>query len=104
MTLVWTEPAESDLDEIFDYIARDAPVYAEQFIDRIIETVDVLYEHPRIGRQVPEAEREDIRELIYQGYRILYLIQEPPTISILAVIHGSRDLAGIEPRPWVSDK
>ncbi len=29
MRVVWTEPAETDLDELFDYLARDAPIYAE---------------------------------------------------------------------------
>jgi len=49
---------------------------------------------------VPEAEeRTDIRELIFQGYRIIYLIQ-PELITIIAVIHGSRDLAGMEGKPW----
>lgn len=24
MNIIWTEPAETDLDEIFDYIARDS--------------------------------------------------------------------------------
>jgi len=30
MRVVWTEPAETDLDDLFDYIARDSPVYAER--------------------------------------------------------------------------
>jgi toxin ParE1/3/4 len=49
---------------------------------------------------VPEAEeRTDIRELIFQGYRIIYLIQ-PEQITIIVVIHGSRDLAGMKDKPW----
>lgn len=70
------------------------PIYAERFVDRVIQAV-----HPRIGRLVPEAEREDVREIIYQGYRVIYLIQAE-VITVLAVFHGSRDLAGGELKPW----
>ena len=100
MKIEWTAPAEADLDDIFDYIARDAPVYAEQYIDRIIDTVETLYEHPRIGRVVREAGQDHIRELIYRSHRILYAI-EPNRIAILAVIHGRRDIEQL--KPWDDD-
>ncbi|MEK6662842.1 MAG: type II toxin-antitoxin system RelE/ParE family toxin [Pseudomonadota bacterium] len=100
MRLAWSDVAEADLDELYDYIARDVPYYAEQFVDRLIDAVCVLKDHPRLGRQVPEADtREDVRELIFQGYRIIYLI-ETGQVYILAVIHGSRDLAGRAAKPW----
>ena len=74
MKVTWSDIAEADLDQLYDYIARDAPYYAEQFIDRIIEAVGMLHDHPQLGRRVPEAEsRDDVRELIFQSYRIVYL-------------------------------
>lgn len=100
MRIRWSDIAEADLDQLYDYIARDVPYYAEQFVDRLIEAVGVLQEHPRIGRQVPEAEdREDVRELIFQSYRVIYLL-ETEQVHILTVIHGSHDLAGQEKKPW----
>jgi addiction module RelE/StbE family toxin len=100
MRIRWSDIAEADLDQLYDYIARDVPYYAEQFVDRLIEAVGVLQEHPKIGRRVPEAEdREDVRELIFRSYRVIYL-REPEQVYILTVIHGSRDLAGQEKKPW----
>jgi len=59
-----------------------------------------LEKFPELGRQVPEAEeRGDVRELIFQGYRIIYLHQTAH-VYIAAVTHGSRDLIGMENRPW----
>ena len=56
--------------------------------------------HPQLGRLVPEAEeREDVRELIFQSYRVIYLV-ETEQVSILTVIHGSRDLSGQAAKPW----
>jgi len=98
--IYWSAIAEADLDDIYDYIARDVPYYAEQFIDKLIEATDKLEDHPKMGRHVPEADdRDDVRELIVQGYRILYLVQ-PGHLHILTVLHGSRNLAGRKKKPW----
>jgi len=86
--------------DLYDYIARDVPYYAEQYVDRLIEAVGALQDHPRLGRRVPEAEdREDVRELLFQGYRVIYLVG-PEQVYILTVVHGSRDLAGQVAKPW----
>ena len=52
-----------------------------------------------MGRLVPEANRDDVRELIFQGYRIIYRTK-PYRVQIIAVIHGSRNLAAKEVNPW----
>ena len=99
MRIEWAEPAELDLGDIYAYIARDVPIYAEQLIDRIINVTFLLQEQPFMGRIVPEAERDDVRELIFQNYRIIYLVK-PGYLYIVAVVHGSRDLARMERKPW----
>jgi plasmid stabilization system protein ParE len=54
---------------------------------------------PLIGRQVPEADDETMREILYSKYRIVYRV-EPDRILILMVIHGARDLAQVDLKPW----
>lgn len=78
---------------------HDVPIYTEQFIDRILETTLLLHDQPLIGREVPEAERDDVRELIFQNYRIIYLVMTD-ILYIVAVIHGSRDLTRMDNKPW----
>ncbi len=99
MKLQWTEPAVNALQGIHDYIALDKPFYAARFIERIVITAERLKDFPQIGRMVPEAGREDVRELVFQGYRIIY---RPLTdrIQILTVVHGSRDLTRLDVKPW----
>ncbi|MEQ8230108.1 MAG: type II toxin-antitoxin system RelE/ParE family toxin [Gammaproteobacteria bacterium] len=91
MALEWTDTALDDVKALRDYIGKDSPHYARQFVERIFEIVEQLEEQPRMGRRVPEARRDDIRELIFQDYRIVYRTQ-PDRVQVITVIHGSRML------------
>lgn len=99
MRIKWTEPAVSDLKNIKDYIAKDSKYYAHQFVDKIIESVENLNKFPERGRIVPEADDENIRELLFHNYRIIYRI-DIKGILILTIIHGSRDLTRKKTQPW----
>ncbi|MES9994107.1 MAG: type II toxin-antitoxin system RelE/ParE family toxin [Candidatus Thiodiazotropha sp.] len=100
MAIEWSHRARTDIGDLKTYIAKDSPYYAQRFIDRILASVEKLQAFPRSGRAVPEAEgREDVRELIYQGYRIIYLTRSEG-VFIVTIIHGSRDLAANEVKPW----
>jgi len=94
MRLEWTGPAVDSLRAIHDYIGRDHPAYAARFIDRLTKAAEVLVEFPEIGRSVPEAGRDDIREIIFQGYRIIYL-KRSECVRVISVVHGSRDLSAL---------
>ncbi len=85
----WTTQALADLEAIGDFIARDAPSFAQVFVDRVFEAVKRLETFPWSGRIVPESDREDIREIIFGSYRIVYLVNEDE-VSILTVFHSAR--------------
>ncbi|MFH1287809.1 MAG: type II toxin-antitoxin system RelE/ParE family toxin [bacterium] len=98
--VIWTELALEDLQDIIEYIAKDSFVYAERFGVRVAEAPRRLAQFPFCGRIVPEFEEENIRELIYESYRIIYLIREK-ICYIVAILHGSRDiLRCLKPGDW----
>ena len=99
MKLEWTEPALLDLENLREYIAKDSEYYAARFVARIIDAAETLQELPRIGRVVPEAEDETIRELLFRNYRIMYRV-EADRVLVLTVIHGNRDISQRMPKPW----
>lgn len=100
MKIEWSARSKNDLQELKNYIGQDSPHYARRFIARIIASVEKLTDFSELGRKVPEAEnRNDVRELIHQGYRIIYLI-ESDRIFIITIIHGSRDLSAKENQAW----
>ena len=77
--------------QIHAYIAKDQPLNASGFVDRLTRRVDQLIEQPRSGRIVKRYNRDDLRELIESGYRIIYLIL-PDRIDILTVRDSRRVL------------
>lgn len=88
-----------DMAALRDYIASDSSFHAKRFIQRIFDHVEKLATYPELGRRVPEVDRNDIRELVYQGYRIIYRVSQAEVV-ILTVLHGSRDLSNPANRPW----
>lgn len=91
MKVVWTEEAQSHLDGIYQYIRRDAPLYAKQMVDKLTRRSEQLIVHPHSGRIVPEYEDRQLRELIVFPYRLVYRTK-PDRIDIIAVFHGAQQL------------
>ncbi len=89
MQIVWTQEALERLAEIEEYISKDSPNRAVNFINYLIERAETLIEHPKIGRVVPEVGNENIRELIAKRYRIIYRVSLK-RIEILTVFEGHR--------------
>lgn len=96
----WSLTAGNDLQDIEDFIARDSVLHAVAFVDSLVESAETLLKNSHIGRVVPEFNRNDLRELIFRGYRIVYLVQDNEVV-VLRVVHGARDLlALIQREPW----
>jgi len=87
--LRWTSQAIADLEAIGDFIARDAPSVAQVVARQLVEAVERLEVFPRSGRVVPEVGRDDVREIIFGSYRIVYVVNEED-VNILTVFHASR--------------
>ena len=95
----WTRSAISDARSLRDYIAQDSEAYAERFVQRVIQAVEATATFPFLGRKVPEANDDAIREILFHKYRVIYRV-EPTRILVLMVIHGGRDLTQVTPKPW----
>ena len=91
MTIIWSPLAIQRVNEIAQYIAQDNDEAAIKWIDTIFKQVERLISFPQSGRIVPETNREQIREILYKNYRIIYRLDEQ-TINILTVRHGKQIL------------
>ena len=93
--LIWSPGAASDLEETCQYISRDSEHYAKLFASRVISLVEAIAEFPMAGRIVPEYQQDNLRERIFQDYRIVYRVG-PEAVEIVAIVHGARLLSGPE--------
>ena len=91
MKVTWTEHAHAQLDDAMAFIARDRPETAMVWLERILDAGASLAELPNRGRVVPEAARDDVRELIISPYRLIYR-QDANAVTVTMVVHERRDL------------
>ena len=89
MRVHWTQNAIEHLVNIYEYIALNSPTYADRMVDIITHRSEQIADQPLSGREVPEYQTENIRELIEKPYRIIYRIKANQ-IDVLAVIHSAR--------------
>ena len=87
MKIFWTKEALLRLQEIEEYISRDNPIGAIEFVDKLITVAETISDNPKKGRMVPELSFENIRELLYQNYRIVYLVKKN-SVDMLTVFEG----------------
>ena len=91
MKIIWSPLAIDRTTEIAEYIAQDNVSAATKWVEILFDKVQLLKSSPKSGRMVPETHRENIRELIYGNYRIIYRV-EKNKISVLTVRHSKQIL------------
>jgi plasmid stabilization system protein ParE len=80
---------------IAEYIAEDNETAAADWVRRLRTQARRAIRFPRSGRVVPEFEREDLREFIFRGYRIVYLVRDKD-LCVLTVFEGHRQIRLVE--------
>lgn len=94
-TVRWAQRAKDNLQDVYDFIARDSPRAADALVDRIIHASERLAAFPESGHIMPEFPTLPYREILVGNYRVLYRI-EGEVVWIAAVVHGRRLLRGVE--------
>jgi len=92
----WAQPALDDLRDIYDFIARDSPRYAQLTVEKITRAAARLARFPQLGEILSEFPRWAYRQFVVGRYRLIY--REDPEhdwVMIVGVIHASRDLPPI---------
>jgi toxin ParE1/3/4 len=94
--LVVSCPAESDLDELSEYLGRDDPALAERFLAAARATFADLAETPGLGRsrEFRAARLRGLRSWRIRSFenRLVFYRVADETVEILRVLHGARDL------------
>ena len=88
MQVKWLAKALANLTDEADYIAKESPANAEAFFRHVLASVELLKEHPHLGRA---GRVSGTRELVitHYPYIIPYRIKNE-RIEILRVFHTVR--------------
>ena len=87
--LVWSYRAIADLEAIGEYISRDNPAAARRWVQGLLALAETAALMPFVGRRVPEFEREGLREVLQQNYRLVYRVAGD-RVEVLTVFEAHR--------------
>lgn len=93
-----SRPAERDLEEIWESIARHNVAAAERFLERIQQAIRKLASMPALGSEHEFLRDKSLRVWLVKTYLIIYRPDAKP-IEIVRIVRGSRDLTALF-GPW----
>ncbi|MDP3508279.1 MAG: type II toxin-antitoxin system RelE/ParE family toxin [Candidatus Melainabacteria bacterium] len=91
--LKFTQLAREDFLEIGDYIAKDNPIAALDFVHRLQERCTLLTDHPASGRKRDEI--EPAMRSATEGEYVIFYRALPDGIEVIRIIHSKRDLGKV---------
>lgn len=89
MRVHWSNKALDQLAGIADYLRPYSAQMASRLEDDLIAASERLADYPRMGRVVPEGNFDEVRELLIEKYRLVYVVTDF-TIEIIAVLHQAQ--------------
>lgn len=90
----FTEAAEDDLDDIWEYVASGNIDAADRIVIEVRSACERLAEHPGIGHARGDLTHRPLKFWSVYSYLIVYAPDTSP-LQILAVLHGARDVGSI---------
>ncbi len=85
--------AETDILEIWDYIADDSLAAADRWVDHLDEQFRVLATQPMMGRARDEL-APGVRSFPFGRYVVFY-VPLADGIDVVRVLHGARDIDAV---------
>jgi plasmid stabilization system protein ParE len=81
------------LNDQFDYIARDKPSAARKFKNEIRDQVMKLSENPMLHRRSIYYEDENHRDMVFKGYKVIFKIDEPKdTVFVIGLVNMQKGM------------
>ena len=88
--VTYSELADRDLDDIWDYIAQDSVLQADRLWQRMRDRLEYLATWQTIGRPRPELVK-GCRSYPFGNY-CFYFRPTDAGIEVLRILHSARDL------------
>jgi toxin ParE1/3/4 len=93
--VIVTDDAQTDLEELYDYIAaHDAPAKADALFEKIEHLLQSLTQFPERGaitKELREVGIREYREVYFKPYRVIYRVLDN-TVAVHLVVDGRRNM------------
>lgn len=89
MNIRFEESFVDSLSLKLQFIAKDKPLAAKQFKDELIASCKNILPMPYKHRKSIYYDDENVRDMIFKGYVVIYMIEEE-SISLFALIHHEK--------------
>ena len=66
VSVIWTDEALRDIDNIATFIGRDSEFYARQFVQKIFSATAKLSRFPEIGKPLREFPLSGYKEILFK--------------------------------------
>jgi plasmid stabilization system protein ParE len=97
----WSIRAQLDLQAVRDFLLRTSPTRTATTVSAIVRSVTPLSDFPNLGKVVPEDESSGLREVLAEGYRVLYRVTPEGDVEVAAIYHARQDLRRVlRNNPW----
>jgi toxin ParE1/3/4 len=88
---IFSQDAEADLLDIAEFIARDNPIAAREWVDAVRQRCHLLSQQPLMGESRPGFGVAGCRS-ISVGLYVIFFRPSASGVEIARILHGSRDL------------
>ena len=75
MSLIFSDNFRDNLIKIHKFIATDSKDRADTFVSCLLEKIAQIDNMPLSYRKNPQLNREDVRDVIYKGYVVPFMIK-----------------------------
>ena len=88
---VFAAAAAEDLERLVEFLLERFPEDAIRTVDLITDALNILEQHPRIGRPLEAGLRELVISRGRTGYLALYEYDEPSDLVIVLAVRHQRE-------------
>jgi toxin ParE1/3/4 len=97
-TVLLTDDAQADLQELYDYIAgHDVPAKGDAVLDKLEALVASLGNSPEraaVTKELRDVGIRDYREVYFKPYRVIYRVMDGK-VFVYLIVDGRRDMQSL---------
>ena len=86
-----TPESADDLERLSDFLQARAIETAVETIDLVLDALEILERHPRIGRPLQQGLRELVMSRGQSGYLALYSYDKQANVTLVLAIRHQRE-------------